>query len=126
MIGVGVALGLLDDSDRFEASVAGGLSLRPSSKPSQFRFSFFSREVLSVDLETLVGASELSRLVFAFLSPNMDFFVPESLAGRSLVSTFGLELERLRLGSQPFRADPAVSVDDVETRDFVSAFECGC
>lgn len=125
-MGVGVALGLLDVSDRFELSVDGGLSLSPSSIPSQFRFSFFSFDVLSVGLDAFAGASEPSSCVFVFLSPNIDFLAPESLAGRSLPSVFGLELERFRLGSQPFRAVPEASVDDAETRVFGSDLECGC
>ncbi len=125
-MGVGVALVLLDVSDRFEVSVEGGLSLKPSNIPSQFRFSFFSFDVLSVGFETLVGASEFSSCVFVFRSPKMDFFVPESLAGRSLPSVFGLELERFRLGNHPFRAGPDMSVDDTAARVFESDFVCGC
>jgi hypothetical protein len=41
-MGVGVAWGLLDVSDRMELSVDGGLSLNPSNMLSQFRFFFFS------------------------------------------------------------------------------------
>ena len=56
----------------------------------------------------------------------MDFFVPESLESRSLTSFFGLELERFKLGNQPFRAGPDDSVDDAVTRVFVSDFVCVC
>ncbi len=125
-MGIGVAAGLLDVSDRFEVSVDGGFSLNPSNIPSQFRFSFFSLDPPSDGLDAFAGASEVSTFFFAFRSPNMDFFVPESLESRSLTSFFGLELERFKLGNQPFRAGPDDSVDDAVTRVFVSDFVCVC
>jgi hypothetical protein len=54
----------------------------------------------------------------------MDFLVPESLAGRSVPSVFGLELERFRVGSQPFRAVSEASVDEAAVRDFGSDLGC--
>lgn len=125
-MGVGVAVGLLEVSDRFEVSVDGGFNLNPSNIPSQFRFSLCSPDPPAVGLDAFAEASEVSTFVFALRSPNMDFFVPESLAGRSLPSVFGLELERFRLGNQPFRAGPDVSVDDAAARVFVSDLVCDC